>query len=145
MFDYLLRQGVITSSQDPDGEQKQKQQQQVMHPCLIDAEDLLRQPERVVKAYCRCIGLDYRPTMLQWDSREDDDHAAQVFATWTGFHRDAIESRGLKARKDRVSSLFSSRGTLIGTNCTNNGCSPADPRRRISTRGWRSLGNTELP
>jgi hypothetical protein len=57
----------------------------------------------VVKAYCGYIGLDYQPSMLQWDSKEDDDHAAQVFATWTAFHRDAIESRGLMAKKKKVS------------------------------------------
>jgi hypothetical protein len=140
MFDYLLRQGVISSSHDTDGEQ----QQQAVYPCLIDAEDLLQQPEKVVKAYCRYIGLDYRPTMLQWDSKEDDDHAAQVFATWTAFHRDAIESRGLKARKDRVGFYFLPR-PLIGTNYTNSDCSPVDPRRRILTRGWQSLGNRGLP
>ncbi|KAK6064476.1 hypothetical protein SCUP234_13003 [Seiridium cupressi] len=100
MYDHLSRQGVIPSisPQSVDGER-----QQGAYPCLIDAEDLLRQPEKVVKAYCGCIGLDYRPGMLQWDSREDVDQATQVFATWTAFHRDAIESRGLKARKARPS------------------------------------------
>ncbi|KAM0812441.1 putative Sulfotransferase domain-containing protein [Seiridium cardinale] len=100
MYDHLSRQGVIPSlsPQSVDGEK-----QQGAHPCLIDAEDLLRQPEKVVKAYCGCIGLDYRPDMLQWDSNEDVDQAAQVFATWTAFHRDAIESRGLEARKPRPS------------------------------------------
>jgi hypothetical protein len=56
----------------------------------------------VIKAYCDYIGIDYQPSMLQWDSKEGDDHAAQVFATWTAFHRDAIESRGLMAKKKKV-------------------------------------------
>jgi hypothetical protein len=78
----------------------------VIHPgdvCLIDADDLLNQPEQVTQAYCQYIGIDYRPEMLRWDSEEDDAQAAKVFATWTAFHMDALKSRGLNRKQAKVS------------------------------------------
>ncbi|KAI1299718.1 hypothetical protein F5Y03DRAFT_386204 [Xylaria venustula] len=100
MFDYLLGHGLM---EDPEGTNREQHQgHEAMQPCVIDAEDFLQQPEKVIKAYCGYIGLDYQPSMLLWDSKEDDDQAAQVFATWTAFHRDAIESRGLQAKKAKA-------------------------------------------
>ena len=68
--------------------------------CLIDADDLLNQPEMVVRNYCHFVSLDFKPEMLHWDSLADDAHAHEVFASWTGFHLDAIKSRGFKGRKN---------------------------------------------
>lgn len=103
IYDYLMRQGVISNLGSANGNGAQQHEPR---PCLIDADDLLQHPEKTVKAYCRHIGLDYQPTMLQWDSKEDVDQAAQVFATWTAFHQDAIDSQGLKAKKIKVGSSF---------------------------------------
>lgn len=66
--------------------------------CLVDADDLLDQPAKYTEAYCKYIGIDYKPEMLRWDSEEDDAQASEVFGTWTAFHLDAIHSRGLNAR-----------------------------------------------
>ncbi|KAJ4135320.1 hypothetical protein NW768_004946 [Fusarium equiseti] len=98
VFDYLHGQGLFQGSPLETNRASLPQKAQ---PCIIDADDLLQQPEIVIKAYCGYIGIDYQPSMLQWDSKEDDDYAAQVFAAWTAFHRDAIESRGLMAKKKK--------------------------------------------
>ncbi|PGH05360.1 hypothetical protein AJ79_06829 [Helicocarpus griseus UAMH5409] len=95
LFDYLDSQGLLGDTN------RQQQGNGYSGPCVIDAADLLKQPERTVEAYCNYVGLDYQPAMLQWDTLEDDEQAAEVFATWTGFHMDAIRSRGLK-KKDGV-------------------------------------------
>lgn len=105
VFDYLHGQGLFQGS---PLETNRVSPPQKVQPCIIDAEDLLQQPEMVIKAYCDYIGIDYQPSMLQWDSKEDDDHAAQVFATWTAFHRDAIESRGLVAKEKKVNTELQS-------------------------------------
>ncbi|KAL8750562.1 MAG: hypothetical protein Q9199_006984 [Rusavskia elegans] len=66
--------------------------------CLIDAEDLLRDPTATLQAYCAYVGLDFDPRMLTWDGLEQDTLARQTFAKWKGFHEDAIQSKGLKPR-----------------------------------------------
>ncbi|KAK8013653.1 hypothetical protein PG991_009246 [Apiospora marii] len=107
MFDYLLGQGLFPGgggSKDTtniDGGER-RWDYAMMQSCVMDAEDLLEHPERVIQTFCRYIGLDYQSSILQWDNKEDDDQAAQVFATWTAFHRDAIESRRLQARKPKT-------------------------------------------
>jgi hypothetical protein len=53
----------------------------------------------LVDKYCRTVGVEFRPGMLQWDTPSDDAHAKEVFTSWTGFHLDAIKSRGFKAKK----------------------------------------------
>lgn len=129
LFDYLLRQGVITSghSQKASGEQHQ-------HICLIDAEDLLQQPENTVKACCQYIGLDYRSDMLRWDSKEDDDQAAQTLNNWAAFHADAIKSRGLNTKRNVVGTRHFFLPTIYKI-CIDANYSPIDPKRRISIFG----------
>ncbi|KOS19611.1 Branched-chain-amino-acid aminotransferase-like protein 1 [Escovopsis weberi] len=63
---------------------------------VVDADDLLDNPEGVIRAFCERTGIDFRPSMLQWD--QDDQHVKDEFAKWNGFHNDAISSSGLKAR-----------------------------------------------
>lgn len=68
--------------------------------CVIDADDMLRKPAGTIQAFCRSVGLEYTPDMLKWDAEEDHKYAKDVFKKWTGFHNDAIESKGLVARDE---------------------------------------------
>lgn len=67
--------------------------------CVIDADDLLDDPEGILRQYCKSIGLQFRPDMLEWDSEEDHEFAREQFEKWDGFHDDAINSKDLKPRK----------------------------------------------
>ncbi|RDW71273.1 hypothetical protein BP6252_07836 [Coleophoma cylindrospora] len=65
---------------------------------VIDADDLLNDPEGIIKAYCKEVGIDYKDDMLCWDTEEDHQRAKSAFEKWRGFHDDAIESTSLKPR-----------------------------------------------
>ncbi|KAH7349917.1 P-loop containing nucleoside triphosphate hydrolase protein [Plectosphaerella cucumerina] len=64
---------------------------------VIDADDLLDDPEAVLRAYCERVGLDFCEGMLNW-SPEDTAFAQDKFAKWQGFHDDALRSQNLRAR-----------------------------------------------
>lgn len=66
--------------------------------CVIDADDLLDDPEGILRAYCKSVGLEFTPDMLNWDNDEDQERAKQAFEKWKGFHEDAIDSTDLKPR-----------------------------------------------
>lgn len=65
--------------------------------CVVDADDLLDNPYAVIKAYCRSVGFPYSDRMLKWNE-EDQKRAVEQFASWKGFHEDAIHSNELKPR-----------------------------------------------
>jgi hypothetical protein len=67
--------------------------------CVIDADDLLDDPEGILRKYCASIGIKFEPEMLQWDNEEDHRFAREQFEKWNGFHDDAINSKDLKARQ----------------------------------------------
>ncbi|KAK5130500.1 hypothetical protein LTR08_001980 [Meristemomyces frigidus] len=69
--------------------------------CVIDADDLLDDPEGVLRKYCDSIGLDFSPEMLKWDNEADHEFAKQEFEKWNGFHDDAIHSKDLKPRQHK--------------------------------------------
>ncbi|KAF2084056.1 hypothetical protein K490DRAFT_50058 [Saccharata proteae CBS 121410] len=66
--------------------------------CVIDADDLLDDPEGVISTYCKSVGIEYSPAMLNWDNDGDKEHAKEAFEKWKGFHEDAIDSKDLKPR-----------------------------------------------
>ena len=70
----------------------------VAEVCVIDADDLLDDPETIIKSFCKSVGLEYSPSMLNWDSEEDQEFARKTFAKWKGWHEDAINSTDLKPR-----------------------------------------------
>jgi hypothetical protein len=76
---------------------------------VIDADDLLDDPEGIVSAYCKEVGIKYDPQMLIWDTEEDHQRAKDAFEKWNGFHNDAINSTSLKPRD---SAHVSSSGVL---------------------------------
>ena len=67
--------------------------------CVVDADDMLEKPAPTIEAFCRSVGLDYDPGMLNWDNEEDHQFARDAFEKWRGFHNDAIESKGLEAKE----------------------------------------------
>ena len=65
---------------------------------VIDADDLLDNPNGIIEGYCKEVGLEYSDSMLRWDSEEDRERAKVQFEKWSGFHEDAIESSSLRPR-----------------------------------------------
>lgn len=66
--------------------------------CVIDADDLLDNPEGIIEAFCENVGIEYSPQMLIWDDEESHRFAREQFEKWMGFHEDAINSKDLKPR-----------------------------------------------
>lgn len=102
VFDFLRMQkqvGPSVAGQHgmlPDGE---------VSITIIDADDLLDNPEGIIRAYCKEVDIDYHPRMLVWDTEESHQRARDAFEKWKGFHNDAIESTSLKARSAEHVSL----------------------------------------
>jgi len=65
---------------------------------VVDADDLLDDPQGVIEAYCKEVGIKYDPEMLNWDTEKDHEKAKEAFEKWKGFHEDAIESSSLRPR-----------------------------------------------
>lgn len=81
LFDYLLEQNIINREQ----------------VVVVDADDMLDDPEATIKDYCERTDIEYSPDMLVWS--EDDKHfAIDHFEKWAGWHDDAIESSKLRGR-----------------------------------------------
>ncbi|KAF7897476.1 hypothetical protein EAF00_005704 [Botryotinia globosa] len=68
---------------------------------VIDADDLLDNPEGIIKAYCQEVGLEYNANMLIWATEGHHKKAREAFEKWRGFHDDAINSSSLKAREHK--------------------------------------------
>ncbi|KID89224.1 hypothetical protein MGU_03909 [Metarhizium guizhouense ARSEF 977] len=64
---------------------------------VVDADDLLDNPEAMIRKYCERTGLVFDPSMLKWNDA-DQEHAKKLFAKWNGFHDDALSNRELKGR-----------------------------------------------
>lgn len=73
--------------------------------CVVDADDLLNDPEGIVKAYCKSVGLRFEPDMLSWDTPEERQRAEAAFEKWAPFHDVALRSTCIMPRV-RVSSYF---------------------------------------
>ena len=50
--------------------------------CVVDADDLLDNPAGVIEGFCKSVGLNYDPSMLRWDTEEDQQQAKDAFAKW---------------------------------------------------------------
>ena len=73
---------------------------------VIDADDLLDNPEGIIEAYCKEVGIEYSQDMLNWDTEEDHQRAREAFEKWRGFHEDAINSTSLRPRSKAHVSLI---------------------------------------
>ncbi|KAL8728555.1 MAG: hypothetical protein Q9166_005288 [cf. Caloplaca sp. 2 TL-2023] len=79
LFDYLRREGGET-------------------PILIDADDLLSEPDAVIRDLCARLEIPYKSSMLSWPSADDYDFAKCLFEKYAGYHEDALNSKGLRPR-----------------------------------------------
>lgn len=98
LFDYCKDTGLVgpaVCGQDNSGVKTKPGQVQI---CVIDADDLLDDPEGILRQYCDSIGMEFRQDMLTWDSEESHKFAKEQFEKWDGFHDDAIGSKDLKPR-----------------------------------------------
>jgi hypothetical protein len=80
-FDFLIKENIV----DKD------------NLVVIDADDLLDNPEKTIRLYCEKTGIDFRPEMLEWNE-EDCSYATAAFEKWNGWHNDAIKSSALRPR-----------------------------------------------
>ncbi|OAQ68133.1 Zn-dependent alcohol dehydrogenases (ISS) [Pochonia chlamydosporia 170] len=71
---------------------------------VVDADDLLDNPEAIIRKYCERTGLTFDPGMLKWNDA-DQAHAEKLFAKWNGFHDDALGNRELKGRSHAQKTL----------------------------------------
>jgi len=71
------------------------EQQTNAPPCvIIDADDLLEDPEGVMTAYCEAVGLPFQPSMLSWQPGP----VKELESPWSGWTDDVINSSGISAR-----------------------------------------------
>ena len=109
LFEYLRSVGEIgpetAGATDPPTESAQEQGQGQgqgskgkIQICVVDADDLLDDPQGIVKAFCATTNLPYDPAMLKWDTEADARQATEAFAKWNGFHNDAMGSTELRKR-----------------------------------------------
>lgn len=59
-------------------------------PLVIDAADVLADPEGMVRAYCTAVGIPFLPEALEWSDETPDDWKG--VATW---HRGVLASGGI--------------------------------------------------
>jgi hypothetical protein len=59
-------------------------------PVVVDAYDLLEDPEGIVAAYCAELGIPHKPEALSWEPREVPE-----WRMWEGWHDDAQQSTGI--------------------------------------------------
>lgn len=58
-------------------------------PVIIDADDLVAAPEKVLRAWCAAVGLPFDERMLFWLAE-----MPQQWTKWPGWHDDAAKSTG---------------------------------------------------
>lgn len=97
VFDYLKDEGLIGPKIAGQNNAELKPGQ--VEICVLDADDMLDDPEGTLKQYCESIGVDFTKEMLLWDDEESHAHAKEEFEKWNGFHDDAIHSTDLKPRQ----------------------------------------------
>ena len=66
-------------------------------PVVVDADDLLDDPEGIMKSYCESVGIDYQRGMTRWDPGPVD----AGWETWAGWHEDVLKSSGITPRNHR--------------------------------------------
>ena len=110
LFDYFKEKQLIGPAKagEPDAEKQQR-----ISITVIDADDLLDKPYEAIEAFCKATGLDYSPSMLNWEKEEDQKYAVETFEKWKGFHDDAIDSSRLKPRTHSHVSLIHFRSARL--------------------------------
>ena len=66
-------------------------------PTVVDADDLLDDPEGMTRSYCESVGIDYQEGMTRWNPGPVD----AGWETWAGCHEDALKSSGIAKRNHK--------------------------------------------
>ncbi|MDA9913164.1 hypothetical protein N9D66_01755 [Candidatus Nanopelagicales bacterium] len=66
-------------------------------PPVIDADDLVADPEGTVRAYCTAVGIAFIPEALEWEQERKKDF---VYLHGTDWHKNLNKSNGLQATKN---------------------------------------------
>lgn len=105
---------------------------------VVDADDLLDNPEGIIKAYCKEVGIEYNSSMLNWDTEEAHQKAKDAFEKWKGFHNDAIDSTSLKPRsEDHVSIPADSQTSFCITWANSCSKKKKDKTVEVEDKEWR--------
>ena len=97
-FDYCKDTGIVgpkICGQEDNGAVAKPNSVEI---CVMDADDLLDDPEGMLRHYCASVGIEFDMGMLNWDTEEEHQQAKDAFEKWNGFHEDAIHSKDLKPR-----------------------------------------------
>ncbi|KAL8803039.1 MAG: hypothetical protein Q9182_003409 [Xanthomendoza sp. 2 TL-2023] len=103
LFDYLRSIGQVASAPGPasTGAAATGEAGRGVEVCVLDADDLLDHPAEVVEAFCKSVGIEYTPGMLDWSTEADQQQAREAFSKWNGWHDDALNSQDLKPRQHK--------------------------------------------
>lgn len=63
------------------------------NPVVVDADDLLDEPDETMKSYCNAVGMTYEPHMTTWEPGPVAD-----WNVWSGWHENALKSSGFTPR-----------------------------------------------
>ncbi|KAF2861351.1 hypothetical protein K470DRAFT_281607 [Piedraia hortae CBS 480.64] len=101
LFDWCKDNGLIGPNACGQDGQDGQDGQKGTEICVIDADDLLDDPEGILTRYCRSVGIEFEPDMLNWNQADYHEFAKKVFDKWDGWHDDALGSNDLKPRKHK--------------------------------------------
>jgi len=70
------------------------------NPVIVDADDLLEDPEGIMRAYCEGIGAKFDKKMLEWEPGPVPD-----WDVWAGWHENALKSSGFRRQDPNKSKI----------------------------------------
>jgi hypothetical protein len=65
-------------------------------PIVVDADDLEEDPDGIIRAYCRQLGLPFMPDAMSWAPEHQDE-----WEIWKDWHMDAAQSTGIQKSMER--------------------------------------------
>ena len=66
-------------------------------PVVVDADDLLDDPEGIMRSYCSAMGLKFKEGMTKWNPGP----VADFECLWTGWHDNVFNSSGITRKETR--------------------------------------------
>eukprot|EP00112_Aurelia_sp_Birch-Aquarium-sp1_P025371 Seg8401.1 transcript_id=Seg8401.1/GoldUCD/mRNA.D3Y31 product="Branched-chain-amino-acid aminotransferase-like protein 2" protein_id=Seg8401.1/GoldUCD/D3Y31 len=73
-------------------------------PVIVDADDLLENPEGIMQAYCEGIGVRFDKKILEWEPGPVPD-----WDVWAGWHENALKSSGFRRQDPNKSKIDASK------------------------------------
>ena len=74
------------------------------NPVIVDADDLLEDPEGIMRAYCEGIGVRFDKKILEWEPGPVPD-----WDVWAGWHENALKSSGFRRQDPNKSKIDASK------------------------------------